>query len=326
MVKALTQTLSWCRRNLYSILVWILCVPAFLVPMYLLKNGHNPPVGVYIAIMGGAAAYVTFRENLRPTEKAAWIFLITLLIVAEIRNLYVADAEQVSKFAKISEALDETSRGLDATAKGIEGTAKALDKSITDSEQRFSATMERTDAVLTSITGGKSYGAVVPMLGNLLPGQDIPLAVENHGTHILTGVSVTLYDTGVWILGTRNNILQAVKNRRMIGTLHPEERLVLDVQIHPEQFMALDNAQTKFRVFAKIAAQNFTCDEYLDFRREPTGLWVYRYKIYRQNTSADIVRAVKNKRVAKEKFLEAVDWSTDSNAPVRIKSDIPDWN
>jgi hypothetical protein len=186
--------------------------------------------------------------------------------------------------------------------------------------------MERADAVLTSITGGESYGAVVPMLGNLLPGQDIPLAVESHGVHILTGVSVTLYDTGIWIQGTRNNILQAVKNRRTVGTLHPEERLVLDIQIHPEQFMALDDGRSKFRVFAMIAAQNFTCSEYLDFRREPTGLWVYRYKIYRQNTTADIVRAVKDKRVAKERFLEAVDWSSDPNRPVRVKSDDPDWN
>jgi len=301
-------------------------VLALLVPMYLIRTGHTPPVGVYIAIMGGAAAYVTFRENLRPTEKAAWIFLITLLIVAEIRNLYVADAEQVGQFTKISEALDATSRGLNATAKGIDVTAKALDKSIKASDQRFSATMRRTDAVLTSITGGDSYGAVVPMLGNLIPGQDIPLALENHGAHILTGVSVTLYDTGIWMQATRNSILQAVRNRRIVGTLHPEERLVLDIEIYPEQFMALDNERTKFRVFAMIAAQNFTCNEYLDFKRAQTGLWSYRYKIYRQNTNADIARAVKNKRAATEKFIEAVDWSTDPNRPMRVKSDIPDWN
>lgn len=165
------QSHSWFRRQGWSLLVWFLCAPASLIPYYLARTRHDPPVGAYIAIVGGLAAFVTFRDRMPRPEKAAWIFIITLLIVAEIRNLYVADADQLEKFRKISSALDATKKGLDATASGIDTTAKALNQSIADSQAEFSATMGRTNAVLPNITGGKSYGALVPMLPNLLPGQ-----------------------------------------------------------------------------------------------------------------------------------------------------------
>jgi hypothetical protein len=39
---------------------------------------------------------------------------MTLLIFAEIRNLYIADADQVAKFEKTSGALEATKNGLEA--------------------------------------------------------------------------------------------------------------------------------------------------------------------------------------------------------------------
>lgn len=318
---------SWFHRNIYPLVVFTLCVPAYFVPNYLLKIGHNPPVGVYIAIMGGVAALVAYREKPHPLEKAAWMVLITLFIVAEIRNLYIADAEQVAKFGAISSALDATKRGLDATARGIDATAKALDLSVTTSSNQFAATMGCTNNVLTSITGGNSFGIVVPMLPNLLPGQDVPLAIENRGQHSLTGVSVTLYNTGLWMQFSHGDILRSVKNRISVGTLHAGERLVIDAQINPETFMAFDDDQgtKQFRVFIFISEQNFTVNEYLDFRKEKTGLWVYRYQTYKALTMSDIRVAANKKKISKEKFLEAVDWSHDANLLNTLKSQ-PDWH
>ena len=133
---------SWLRRNFWALLVWVFCVLAIFVPPYLLKTEHNPPVGVYIAIMGGLAAFVTFRESMKRAEKAGWIVLITLFIVAEIRSLYISDAEQIAKFSKISDALDATKRGLDTTARGI-------DSAIRNGQKQFQATMSSTNALLT---------------------------------------------------------------------------------------------------------------------------------------------------------------------------------
>jgi hypothetical protein len=63
-------------------------------------------------------------------------------MIAEIRNLYVADAEQVEKFGKVSDALDATKKGLEATApSGIDATARALKENMANSQSQFTATM-----------------------------------------------------------------------------------------------------------------------------------------------------------------------------------------
>ena len=103
----------------------LLCV-AIVVPHYFIKCGHHPPVGTYIAIMGALAAAVTFRKDPPSLEKAAWIFVITTLMFAEIRNLYVADHEQAQTFTTITDELKLTKQGLDNTAKGLSATANSL--------------------------------------------------------------------------------------------------------------------------------------------------------------------------------------------------------
>jgi hypothetical protein len=65
--------------------------------------------------MGLVAACVTFRKEPSRVEKSLWIIVMTFLMVAEIRNLYSADADQVAKFEKTSGALEATKEGLEAT-------------------------------------------------------------------------------------------------------------------------------------------------------------------------------------------------------------------
>ena len=48
------------KRNLCALVVFALCIPAYIVPTYLQTTCHNPPVGVYIGVMGLLAAIVTF--------------------------------------------------------------------------------------------------------------------------------------------------------------------------------------------------------------------------------------------------------------------------
>lgn len=166
---------------------------ALVIPWYLRKNGHNPPVGVYIAIMGAAAAYVTFRENLRPVEKSAWIVLITLCVFAEIRNLYVADAEQVAKFGKISDALDATKKRLSETASGINATATKLDKSIAKSQEQFEVTIGGVKENLSTATGGNSFAEFFasPNMGYGNP-PTYPLFVSVYGKHPMRNVAAEI--------------------------------------------------------------------------------------------------------------------------------------
>lgn len=105
------------------------------MPNYLLKTGHHPPVGVYIAVMGGLAAILTFRTEPSRVERAAYIVLITLLMVAEIQNLYVEAGRQTAEAKKVSDTLDATNRGLGETLAELSGVAdrlKGLSSGITE--------------------------------------------------------------------------------------------------------------------------------------------------------------------------------------------------
>jgi len=146
---------AWLKANIRAIFVFVLCIPATLVPQYLLNNHLNPPVSVYIAIMGLLAAVATFMEP-RKAEKAAWIALLTLLVVAEIRNLYVADAEQLAKFERISNALDSTKKGLDDAAARLGGLSGDIKDAAEKSQGQFGTMM-------SEMTGGNSYIYMEPL-------------------------------------------------------------------------------------------------------------------------------------------------------------------
>lgn len=89
--------------------------------LYLSIGNHRAPVGVLIGIMGFVAAAITFRDKPQKMEKAIWIILMTVLLVAEIRNLYIADAEQNAKLEKISGDLTTSVAGINTMVNNITG-------------------------------------------------------------------------------------------------------------------------------------------------------------------------------------------------------------
>ena len=96
----------WLRTAASSVFV------AAYLPHYLVRIGFQPPVGLYIAVLGGLAAAVTLRKEPSVGEKALWIVAITILMFAEIHNLYVEAERQNGEAKKVSDALDKTNQGL----------------------------------------------------------------------------------------------------------------------------------------------------------------------------------------------------------------------
>jgi predicted nucleic acid-binding Zn-ribbon protein len=105
---------------------------------------------------------MTIRDKANRQEKAGWVALITLFVYAEIRILYINDAEQAAKFEAIAKDLATTNAGLEATktaleatktgmqnandrlieTKGrLEATSTKLDRSLIENQKRFDATM-----------------------------------------------------------------------------------------------------------------------------------------------------------------------------------------
>jgi hypothetical protein len=103
--------------------------------------------------MGGVAAAVTFRKEPSVPEKAVWIVLLTLLIVAEIRNLYVADAHQASIFGNIQHGLEVTASGLDATTRRVEESAQK-------EREQFEVTRLGIEKSIDTVTGGSTFSIV----------------------------------------------------------------------------------------------------------------------------------------------------------------------
>ncbi|HTB95477.1 MAG TPA: hypothetical protein VK716_00595 [Terracidiphilus sp.] len=117
------QPVYWWR--VLAVFLWPV---AYFVPQHLNRTGHHPPIGTYIALAGLLVACVTLRKDPPVLEKACWIILFTMVTVAEIKNLYVADREQSSAFQSIRSGLGETKSGLDGTIRGLGAATSDLGK------------------------------------------------------------------------------------------------------------------------------------------------------------------------------------------------------
>ena len=113
--KAAQKMRSSQRHTRWEYFASVLFLLAIIVPYYLLQAGLHPPVGLYITIMGVVAAGVALRKDPPVREKAAWILVIVMLTVAEIKNLYVAEHEEAQTFSNIVSGLQRTANGLKET-------------------------------------------------------------------------------------------------------------------------------------------------------------------------------------------------------------------
>lgn len=197
----------WARNNGWGLAVYFMGICALLLALYLAKTDNNPPAGTYIAIMGAFGVFAAFREEptLMRFEKSAWVFLLTVLLVAEVQNLYHVDKKQTETFKGISdslrltrEGLEETRKGLGAAAQKLEGLSSSINEATDKSQQQFSTMM-------SEMTGGNSYIYMEPLqiLGPIevqLPGftrrpvmqaTTVPKFV---GTYPLQNVRVSILD------------------------------------------------------------------------------------------------------------------------------------
>ncbi len=93
-------------------------------------------------------------------EKAAWVALISSLMFAEIRNLYVADEEQTAAFSAINAGLNKTKLGLDQTVTnlGIMGDKlKEISGHVDIGAQSSQQAAETATDAINTITGGKGF-------------------------------------------------------------------------------------------------------------------------------------------------------------------------
>lgn len=194
---------SWLRVAAASVL---LC--AYL-PHYLAGRGISPPVGFYIAALGGLAAAVTLRKEPSSTEKAFWVIAITILMVAEMHSLYVAEDKHNQETRTISEALNLTNKGLKKTLDGLDEVVGKLQGISGDITEATKKSTEQFTTTISEMTGGKSYivfqpGFISGPVGVGTPNTPngmmvMPLGLPKlKGGFSLHGVNISLLDHTGW--------------------------------------------------------------------------------------------------------------------------------
>jgi len=212
--------------------------------MWLPKCLHWPFCpGFFIAVLAVLAAVVTFREKPRTWEKALWTFIFLGLMCAEVWMMGVD--RQANE--------DQQARANATQLKGFSEVGDGIKASIAESDRNFAATIGKTNQILQSITGGNSFGFVVPQPG----GEQVPLVVWNHGDQPLSGVTLTIAHTQEPDWGS------AFFKPIFIGTIGPHDHAPVPVLLAPKP----DEKSGQDNYWIMISAQNGTVSQSLWFRR-----------------------------------------------------------
>jgi hypothetical protein len=287
----LERVIAWPKRavrdtwNRFYADVWFRIAAATVVACaytshYLAARGVPIPVGVYVATLGGLAAAVTLRKEPSTPEKALWIVAITILMVAEIHNLYVEADKQNKEAEAISTSLGLTNKGLGKTLEGLTSVVGKLDQAADTSKTQFDTTIDRVNGVLKTsqenldaMMGKGSIPCIVPQSHGVTSQGKITLVLWNKGKHDLTGVEVRLLSEREWV-----NLESQEKTPTLLGTISPVwPKTILGVvpEINPKSGMA--------HYTAEIWTQNGFYTESINFRRGKYSLpWAYQYFLTKQ--------------------------------------------
>ena len=170
-------------QTLFSITAVAFAVLGFLC-------GWFPTPGVSVAIIAVVAATVSIHGDMEGSHKALWMLIIGAFLVLELVSIR---HERNVQTAAQKTLLDEERKHFGEIGDGIKATISDSDSNFNATMGQFSSVISQTGSVLLNVTGGDSYGVVVPQ--TMGGGDQIPLLVWNKGNNPLTGVTVSIART-----------------------------------------------------------------------------------------------------------------------------------
>ena len=274
----------------------------------------HPPVGVFIAILAGIGILVPlFREwgTIGKWEKAGWTFFMAVLVVLELRTLYLdRDEHDAQQALTMCREVDN-----------FRNIAEKLSNSIAVAQDHYKSTIDHVDGVmkttqsvatlarknLNEITGSDSYAYVIPATIIPKPGHfsrpyslhdGFTMWIQNDGKYILSQVTFAI--GRVKKAGTA--ITDAgLMDPHAIGTLAPSERTAL-----PNYFMRpqpREDGIDEYLIY--VTAQNGSVIENLQFRISKDGSgWAYRLTVNKEIWNKTPIPA--------HKLLKEIDWTEPS--------------
>jgi|ERR1700674_1397348 len=247
-----------------------------------------PAPGISIAILGLVAAVMSLRGEMRPIEKAAWMLIISTLLVAEIHSIR-SDRTHADNQAKVDRAAQDAA---------FELVLKKEDAALAESLLGFNTVAGLAKQSLEIETGGKSFAYLTPQVfSGITP---IPVSIYNYGKNPLTGVVVTIYPPTQGLESFTKSVLDPQEIE--VGTLHPGILRMLKYTIDPD---LIKSGVDVFRL--EISAQNFTVTQYLWFKRGVHIPWTYKTLVQRQYVKSKVGKST----YFGYEILFQSDWSKD---------------
>ena len=244
-----------------------------------------------------------------------------ILVGLEIRTLYRERAEhdREQEFARCQQL------------RSFESIADSLKSAITISQGQYQSTLKHVDGVLKTtedvsrlakksldnLTGGESFGYVIPNIGSTSDFHKATGAgsflgfgclVNNDGDQPLSGVTVTVSRILMNPVNgaSRSNpamIDAGSLSPLNIGTLPPHSQVTLPTVITPQ--LGPDGI-ARYLIF--VSAQNGTAAEDLFFRKSNDGQnWDYKIRVRRQMSGAEKTGQYQNRTPVKT--IKEIDWT-----------------
>jgi hypothetical protein len=225
--------------------------------------------GVFIAILAVVAGAVTFWEHPPRWFKAISVCVFLLLMSAEVWMMSLDRERNDADQAAARTASENNFREI----------ADGIRSAIADSDRKFAATMGKENQVLENITGGNSFAVVTPQVwSGLVP---VPVSIRNQGSQTLTGVTVTIRNARNFDIQKPESFYETESIN--VGTLHPGELRLMKEKLTPvEHALEWEDGRPADVFDLDIAAQNFTAEEHLIFKKGTRIPWVFRYQVTRQ--------------------------------------------
>src|SRR5215831_1304563 len=193
--------LAWVRKEIASHPKLYTCFQLVFFCWAIIWWIFPPTADKVLLVLGVLAIIVTIQPQMTDSHRLIWMLIMVVLFIVAFRSINKDHAEYDRQQAEIRQKEKENFEAiLKQDQANFVATVEGLKAVIQNSDKQFNATMGRTNSVLTSITGGTSYAVVLPFIRTGRTDQGtVPIGIENHGSKILTGVTVTIYETGVWI-------------------------------------------------------------------------------------------------------------------------------
>jgi hypothetical protein len=224
-----------------------------------------PAPGISIAILGLVAAVMSLRGEMRPLEKAAWMLIISVLLVAEIQSIRT-DRIRADNQAKSDRQAQDTA---------FELVLKKEDAQLQETLQGFDSVRRLAKKSIENQTGGDSYAYVTPQMG-VTP---IPLTIYNYGANTLTGVLVEIIPPTQGLENFVNAVLAPVEIQ--VGTLHPGTFGTTGPRALKGYFIDPRQVTTTVQYQVSIYSQNFTVTQFLFFKPGTHHL-LYKTRVTKQ--------------------------------------------